>query len=355
MVDFLIVGKGLAALCFAKELLATNKSFLVVADDSLNSSKVAGALYNPVILKRFTPVWRSEEQLDIMHDTFSFYESFFNKTYTIDMPVYRKFAGTEEQNLWFEAADKPGLSRFLKTSLISNTNPEVNAEYRLGVVAETGRIRSKEVLHDFHTYLLNNELLISESFAFEQLVHTEENVAYKNILAKQIVFCEGYGVLHNPYFNYLPLRGTKGQVLVIKATDLKLDAVVKSAAFIIPLGDDLYKVGATYEHDDKTEGVTIEAKEELLAKLKPLINCDFEVVDQLAGIRPTVADRRPLIGKHPEYNNMYILNGLGTRGVMNGPYAAKYLYNYIHNNEALHSEADCVRFVKRWFKALKNN
>jgi hypothetical protein len=31
--------------------------------NSQNSSKIAGGLYNPVILKRFSEVWQAQEQL----------------------------------------------------------------------------------------------------------------------------------------------------------------------------------------------------------------------------------------------------------------------------------------------------
>ena len=64
-VDYIIVGLGLAGLAFAEELIQANKSFIVFEDDSQTSSLVAGGVYNPVILKRFSPVWNAKEQLAI--------------------------------------------------------------------------------------------------------------------------------------------------------------------------------------------------------------------------------------------------------------------------------------------------
>jgi glycine/D-amino acid oxidase-like deaminating enzyme len=46
-------------------------------------------------------------------------------------------------------------------------------------------------------------------------------------------------------------------------------------------------------------------------------------MEHFAGVRPTVKDRRPLVGTHAEYSAIHILNGLGTRGVMLGPSMAK--------------------------------
>ena len=64
-VDYIIVGCGLAGISFCEQLKANKKSFLVFDDNSQSSSVVAGGLYNPVVLKRFTSVWKSKEQLQL--------------------------------------------------------------------------------------------------------------------------------------------------------------------------------------------------------------------------------------------------------------------------------------------------
>ena len=78
-----------------------------------------------------------------------------------------------------------------------------------------------------------------------------------------------------------------------------------------------------------------------------LIDCDFEIVSHFAGVRPTVRDRRPLVGTHAEYNRIHILNGLGTRGVMLGPAMAKALYDAIENQIPLVKEIDIQRFANK--------
>lgn len=63
-VDCLIVGSGLAGLCFAETLFQNGRSFAVISDDSQSASEVAGGLYNPLILKRFTLAFQAAKQLD---------------------------------------------------------------------------------------------------------------------------------------------------------------------------------------------------------------------------------------------------------------------------------------------------
>jgi glycine oxidase len=50
-------------LLLLKPLCKIKKKIVVIDNNQNASSKVAGGLYNPVILKRFTAVWNAQEQL----------------------------------------------------------------------------------------------------------------------------------------------------------------------------------------------------------------------------------------------------------------------------------------------------
>ncbi|WNH09066.1 NAD(P)/FAD-dependent oxidoreductase [Thalassobellus suaedae] len=343
-VDYIIVGIGLAGISFCEQLKANDKSFMVFDDTSQQSSAVAGGLYNPVVLKRFTSVWKSKEQLDIALPMYNRLEETLKVKLDYKIPVYRKFASLEEQNDWFAASDKPTLAEYLSTDIIKNENESIQASFGFGKVLKTGRIDVKTLIDAYKTDLLNKNIYINESFNYDDLKVSDATIQYKNITSKCIVFAEGFGVVKNPYFNHLPLVPTKGELLIIHAPNLKMDYVLKAGVFLIPLGNDLYIVGATYDWDDTTHAVTPKAKDELLNKLDKLISCSYKVVRQVAGIRPTVKDRRPLVGQHQDYKNMYVLNGLGTRGVMIGPYVAKQLFNFIENEIPLENEIDIKRY-----------
>lgn len=122
--------------------------------------------------------------------------------------------------------------------------------------------------------------------------------------------------------------------------------MLKTSLFMIPLTKDLYKVGATYDREDHSVKTTQNAKEEMINKLKTIINCNFEVVDQVAGIRPTTRDRRPFLGTLLGCENKVFFNGLGTRGITSAPSLAKSLYDYIENDLELSKEIDIKRYYK---------
>ena len=350
MVDYLIVGLGLAGIAFCERLEQKGRTFSVVNDDSQTSSNIAGGLYNPVLLKRFSLAWKADEQLKMILPFYKTLEDKLKITLDYKVPVLRIFASVEEQNLWFEAADKKKLQPYLSTKLLDNNNACIKAPFGFGEVLHTGRVDTKVLVKAYSGYLTKKKLLDTETFNFDELKIGTNSFSYRTIKAKRVVFATGYGLKSNKFFNYLPLNGTKGELLTINAPLLKEERVIKSSVFIIPVGNNLYRIGATYKWKDKTNEPTIEARQELQAKLDTFLNCDYNIVNQVAGIRPTVADRRPLTGRHPVFNHMYLLNGFGSRGVMIAPYASHQLFEFIENGRVIDPEMDISRYDKDYIE-----
>lgn len=347
MIDYIIVGSGLAGISFSEIALQNNKSILVFDNNSQNSSKVAAGLYNPVILKRFSEVGQAKEHLAIMNEFFSILEKKLECKVDFKMPILRKFFSIEEQNNWFLAADKVNLASYLSINLIAKKYSSIDSPFGYGEVLQTGYVDTSFLVEKYKKYLVKNQLFVEEAFDYSLVQEEENRIRYKDITAKHIIFAEGFGMHANPYFGELPLDGTKGEVLVIKAPLLDLDVILNTSVFILPLGNNLFKVGATYNWTDKTDTPTEEGKAELIEKLKEIISCDFEIVGHFAGVRPTVKDRKPLVGTYSNHNSIHILNGLGTRGVMLGPAMAKALFEHIEYQKPLDKTIDIKRFAKK--------
>lgn len=347
-VDYIIVGFGLAGMAFAKILQDNGKTFVVYDAEGRSASRVAAGLYNPVILKRYTLPWKAEEQFDMALPFFKELGKQCDVESFVELPVHRVLASIEDQNNWYEATDKKDLKRFLDPVLVKNKNTWFNAPHHLGRVKETGRLQIIEILNAYAKKLHAEAIFYNEEFQHDAVKHEENHVIYKTIKASKIVFAEGFGVKQNPFFGKLPLVGNKGEYMIIKAPELDLDAAVKTSIFIIPLGEDLYKVGATYNWQDKDWLPSAEAKEDLQQKLESVINCEYTVVDQIAGMRPTTGDRRALLGTHPHYKNLALLNGLGTRGIMMSVYLADMLYNHLEAGEELDPDVDLMRFASKF-------
>ena len=194
MIDYLIIGCGLAGISFSEIALQNGKSILVMDNDSQNSSKIAGGLYNPVILKRFSEVWKAKEQLELMNDFYTVLEKKINCKVDFKTPILRKFFSIEEQNNWFAASDKIGLAPFLSTQIISKKYPSIDSPYGYGEVLQTGYVDTALLLSKYRDYLKANDLFQEESFDYEALHIEADSIRYKDIQAKHIIFAEGFGM-----------------------------------------------------------------------------------------------------------------------------------------------------------------
>mgnify|MGYP001318118610 CR=1 FL=1 len=101
--------------------------------------------------------------------------------------------------------------------------------------------------------------------------------------------------------------------------------------------EDQYRLAKQKEEEDlaKRRSTRDEGKRELLEAIKPAlvssISENFEVVNHESGLRPTSHDRRPYVGELENNPGIFILNGLGTRGVLVAPSMVKKLVDQIFN------------------------
>lgn len=345
--DYLIVGVGLAGICFTETILENNKTAFVIGKASDASSRAAAGVFNAVILKRFTLVNHAQAQIDLLNKFYSQIEAKLDQKILSEVTTLRKLSSTEEQNNFIVASDRPLFQPFLSSEIIFQNYEAISAPFGWGLMKQTGYVDTTKLIDSYVEYLRDKAMFLEDWIDYSEIVLEDEYVSYKGKKAKKIIFCEGFRMRNNPYFNNLPLEGAKGELLIIEAKDLKINFLIKAGLFVLPIGRNLYKVGATYNWEDKTDDPTQEAKIELLSELKQIINCDFKVIDHLAGVRPTVKDRKPLVGQHPLYKNMYLLNGLGTRGVMLAPYLSEKLFNFIEFEVPLEKEISIDRFFKK--------
>ena len=107
---------------------------------------------------------------------------------------------------------------------------------------------------------------------------------------------------------------------------------------------DIFWIGATFDHHDKTNQPTEQGKLWLLNKLNRLLDTPFELLAHQAAVRPTVIDRRPILGKHATHPSMAVFNGLGTRGAMMAPLLSEWLFQHLNEGKALPVEVALDRF-----------
>jgi len=180
---------------------------------------------------------------------------------------------------------------------------------------------------------------LDEDFKEEELIVESDSIQYLQYKARKIIFCQGEGA-PGKYFSWLPIRPLKGETLTITTTT-NVSKIYNRGVYVVP---EIWKVGATYQFNDTTRSVTEDGLKELTAKLNELVCFPFNIVAQSWGMRPTTPDRRPILGPHPEHQNVVIFNGLGTKGVSLAPYFSKVLAEWMENGTPINKEVDIHRY-----------
>jgi glycine oxidase len=351
--DYIIIGQGIAGTVMAHTLLTEGKSVLIIDEGMENStSAIAAGLYNPVVFKRLVKSWMADELIPYMDAFYTDAEQLLGQQFYYKKQIVKLFADVAEKEFWLKKAEEEVgfyLSKAIDNHFLNELieNPHGAAE-----VKSAGNLDTGVFLKAFRNRFIRQGCLLQEKFDHGDLSVSEGKVSYHNNDADKIIFCEGHHSVNNPYFKWLPFKLTKGELLTIQlkgTAQIPLNKVINKGVFILPLNNNTYKVGATYEWADLTEQPTEKGKQELIEKLKKVIQVPFEIVQHQAGIRPTVHDRRPLIGLHPAYPSVGIFNGMGTKGVMLAPYFAKHFSLFLDKKENLSEEVNCNRFIKGRF------
>lgn len=349
--DYIIVGLGLAGACLAMQLIRRGKCIMVFdTPDKNRASAVAAGLFNPITGKRIVKTWKADEVFDYLHGFYKGMEEELNMKFFHSAPLYTPFRSIEEQNEWMgKSADTSFEKYIIDVKRTSTYGEEVKDSMGGILLSQCGYIKTNAMLEGVRNLLIQKESYREEIWDEANVILSNDGVDYKNISAQKVIYCTGIEMLNSQFFETLPLKALKGEVMTIK-TSIKSNRIYNRGVYIVESGDKEYKVGATYDLKNLKEGITIDGRSELEQKTKDLLNVPFEITHQDWGIRPSTIDRRPIIGEHPFIKNIFVFNGLGTKGVSLSPYFSGQLADYLMGKGNLDKEANINRVKSLYSK-----
>lgn len=353
MHDYLIVGNGLAGSVLSYRLLEAGKSLIIIDKDNPNAAwKVAGGIWNAITFKRIIKGWNADTLTEEAQKFYPDLEKKWGLKFYEKKEIVRIFSDIHFQNTWLSKSSESPLTNYLDDDSPDELKDlPLNAPFGSGTVKNGGYVDLQLFMPHLRDILREKASYIDADFDFKQLEIQESKVIYGPYEAKNIIFCEGHQLTSNPYFSWLPLKPTKGETLILKNPGWTFKSILNNGKHLIDHGDGTMGVGATYSWSDLDEIKTEEGRDSLLKHLEKNFNfSDWEVLDQKAGIRPTVADRRPLVGQHPEHKNMFVFNGLGTKGVLTVPWLSKIMLEHLLEGKDLPEDCSISRFEKKHFR-----
>ena len=352
-VDYLVVGQGIAGTVITEHLISAGLRVHVIDDPHYsNSSKVAGGLYNPITGRKMVKTWNCDVLFDYLIPFYRKLELKLETNFLFEIPIYRPFYSNEEYNEWMGKSAEPAYGRYIKSihgqHVFAN---HLHDSFGGIILNESGYLDTRKMVRAYRNYLAQHGMISDLPFGYEKLELSDDGVVYGDFHASKIIFSEGRFQDENPWFDWLPQKPVKGELIWIKSQE-EIEHIYNRGVFLIPLSDGICKVGATYDHEKLDELTTEKAQSQLINRLRKLISFEFQVVDQKAGVRPATIDRKPFIGKHPQFKNVVIFNGLGAKGVSLAPYYANQLLLHLEKNMDLDDEVNIARFFSLFSKPL---
>jgi len=322
-----IVGYGIAGCAMAMTLWRKQIPFHIIgASIPGEASKASCGLIAPITGRRYVKAWNIEIYIDFAKEFYSWTEQLLGHSFFEEIEIVRFLSNEEAAKAWKLRSEDPEYKKYI--SLKSYEAIErLNKPY--GILTGGYRLDTPAWLDAVRTFLLENGLLKIVDEPVDIKNEEEKIILATGAMDKSFA----HGVIPN-----------KGEALIVKMSEWKIPLIVKDEIFIVPLHDDFYWVGSYYEPGSDNPYPTSEGKAQLLNALTKFYNGPVEIIDHLAGVRPTVDDRRPLIGEFPGKPNVYLFNGMGTKATSLAPYWANQLAGHIFDGVSLPKEVQPSRY-----------
>lgn len=355
--DFCVLGGGIAGLSVAGKLLDRGKSVCLIdtGDIASGASGTPLGMVNPATGRYGTPVWNAEKCLTSIADDLQFIQNqtpvqFYKKTGILrpaqDQKMASRMKDNADRSMWPE-----GWCNWLDQEEIHEINHELNC-------VEGGMWLPKGLTVNVELYLRNKSEYLKQN-GLKLFTHANYSVNYnkdpfkvslghKDLFTKHLICATGSETNTLEPWKLLPIHPVKGQLAVFespKAGDFEYS--ISALGYIASISKTRFIAGSTYEHhftDAEPDEEGLEYLINRLSKVYPPLFSDATLVRQWAGVRATTQNRKPILGSHPEIENLFVLSGLGSKGLMYGNYLSSILTDHMLEGTALPKEISVRRF-----------
>lgn len=318
-----IIGHGLAGAILAETLSAAGFHLSVWDDGGESSSQVAAGLFTPLTGRRLIASWALDQALPVLNRFYPELEKTSGARFFYPQNSLRIFRNAEELKEWQTRGD----TRF--TLPLDHAPLPFKCPFGGCEIIGGGWVDVPVMLA-----------------VLEQRRKTKGEWG-KMGEADITIWAEGVRASDNPLWKEVGWRNAHGDILTLRIPGLPEDRIYHFGKFLVPLGEQRFRCGATYAWD-QTSAIPLErGREELERALRDVLQLPYEVIDHRAGLRPVALSRVPIVGAHPEQKNQWIFNGFGSKGVLMAPWMAARAAACLQGNGDLPKETQATRRILR--------
>jgi len=325
IVDYIIVGQGIAGSTLALSLLSRGKSvFVIDRQDKGSSTRVAAGLITPLTGKGMNPAWQQERCLAFADHFYHQLEKLSGRKFYHNQPVVRLFLNEKQQQKWKTKKNEHGHWAHDLDSLPFDL-PYGGIEMPDGAWLDT-----KVFLRVVQDQLSSEESFVNADFSESDVLFNPNGLSWNDVSAEKIILCQGaYGLGNGGWYGAVPHRSAKGEVLTVWLDGMDESKRYHANGWLAPRGGGVWKAGANYDWDHLDSEPTDEGKEAILEKLRTWVDLPIEVIGHEAGVRPIIRSSQPLVGIHPDYPQVGFFNGLGSKGTLMAPAVADHFAEHL--------------------------
>jgi glycine oxidase len=343
-VDYLIVGQGLAGSVLGCMLRMSQKKVLVIDNAHRTAASLSAAgIMNPITGKRLNRPFLIDRLLEDAFTIYPLIERFLSASFFRRRKVLRLLQSEDELKQWGKHLVSNDYAKYLGSTSVPRI-PAAEAWFGGFEIAAAGQLEVATFIRSAREMFAGEDQLIESEFNGDELQFSKNGVNWRSCTAKAVVFCEGYKLSENPFFKSIRLNPAKGEILTLRGPGFIDDRIIQRGKWLFRSSGDELKAGTTYAWDKLDETPTQAARDEIEQAIRKFTNFDYQVIKQTAGVRPVIrADNRPIVGAHPENKRVAVLNGFGSKGVLQAPFACKQLIGSLERGEPIHPEFDVCR------------
>lgn len=326
--DNLIIGQGLAGTTLAWRLMEAGHSVVVVDRyDGPTASRVSAGLVTPWTGRRMTQSLDYQEDWDEATSFYRDVEAQLGQMLFSEQSMVRVFVNRSEEAVFEQRQKQAAVGQLESWSgRLQQGGPEITGCR----MQPAGRL-------DVKKYLQASIDWFSEHGQWHQLdldlpggleVFPDRVVVPQlELSADRVIFCQG--AVNNPWFEGVPNNASRGDIINVQIDNYQMNDVVHHTIWLAPEADGSFTAGSTYDWKFLKNKPVASGRREILKAMNRFIEGPVRVRQHVAAVRPTMKDYRPVVGRHPKEDRLWIMNGLGSRGTLTAPRLARLLVETI--------------------------
>ena len=325
--DYIIIGQGLAGSALAWRLYFNNKSFIIIdSEANTSASKAALGIYNPITGRKNIKTWNADILFKELENFYMRVEKSLNTKILYRKNIFRPFKNNRDLNDWNIRLGNEKYKKYLK---------KINDK---GITTKgSGYLDVKKYLKETKKYFKHIGRYKVHKLNNTELLKENNHINIDGYNFNKIVMCMGIDQKKINLFSEIKLIPVAGNSIKAESKFFSDNILNKRISIFNVSKNEIY-AGSTYNNGNINKGINL-----LKNQINKIINSDFKILKSYFGIRPASKDRRPIVGKHKIINNLFIINGLGSKGVSQSPYCSKQLFDYIENNKKINIEINTDR------------